>query len=102
MLTVEFTFSPLPPGMPAAPLSPGRPPGPDAPAVPGAPTTPGSPLNQTHGKSIISVAKEENEEQGLDGFQSKCLIASICACLATKRKAIEKQEDGLGGVTKDA
>jgi hypothetical protein len=55
------TFSPLPPGMPAAPLSPGSPPGPDAPAVPGAPTTPGSPLNQTHVKSIISVTKEENE-----------------------------------------
>lgn len=55
------TFSPLPPGMPAAPLSPGSPPGPGAPAVPGAPTAPGSPLNQTHVKSIISVAREENE-----------------------------------------
>lgn len=56
----EGTFSPLPPGMPAAPLSPGSPPGPDAPAVPGAPSTPGSPLNQTHVRAMIAVAKEED------------------------------------------
>lgn len=48
--------------MPAAPLSPGSPLGPDGPAVPGAPSTPGSPLNQRHVKSIISMAKEENED----------------------------------------
>ena len=53
----DSTFSPLPPGMPAAPLSPGSPLGPDGPAVPGAPTTPGSPLNQTHAKSIIAAVK---------------------------------------------
>lgn len=60
--SLSNTFSPLPPGMPAAPLSPGSPPGPEAPAEPGAPTAPASPWNESHAKSIISVAKEDSQD----------------------------------------